>query len=262
MPQAQLFRLGAEVSCTDGACGKVRTLVISPGDDAVTHLVVEQAHQGGPARVVPLALADTGPGKGEIRLHCTRAEFERLDPAETTYLPGDEDYENTGTRWEPAVAWPYYDTQGTMLPGAPGTPGVPGAITRPVTVDAVPDELPGEDEVSRGEHVHATDGDIGHVLGFVVEADSGRVTSVLLREGHLLGRRTVLIPRAAVAEVGWDGFRLNITKEQVKHLPPADVEHPPAGLQAGLPSERRTFAPVRPPRQAATMNSGLELSTG
>ena len=89
-----------------------------------------------------------------------------------------------------------------------------------MTVDAVPDELPGEDEVFRGDHVHATDGDIGHVLGFVVEAGSGRVTSILLREGHLLGRRTVLIPRSAVAEVGADGFRLNITREQVRHLPP------------------------------------------
>jgi len=95
-----------------------------------------------------------------------------------------------------------------------------------VTVDTVPDQLPGEDEVSRGEHVHAKDGDIGHVQGIVVDAASGRVTSVLLREGHLLGRRTVLIPRSAVAEVGADGFHLNITREQVQVLPHADVEHP------------------------------------
>ena len=125
--------------------------------------------------------------------------------------------------------WPYYAPPGGMLPGAPGTPGVPGTIPEPVTVNAVPDELPGEDEVFRGDHVHTADGDIGHVLGFVVEAGSGRVTSILLREGHLLSRRTVLIPRSAVAEVGADGFRLSITREQVRHLPPADAEHTPAG---------------------------------
>ena len=171
-------------------------------------------------------------------------EFEQLDPAEATYFPGDEDYGNYSDGWEPAVAWPYYATTGPLVPGAPGTPGVPGTITGPVTVGTVPDELPGEDEVFRGDHVHATDGDIGHVLGFVIEAGSGRVTSVLLREGHLLGRRTMFIPRSAVAEVGPDGFRLNITREQVRHLPSADVEHPPAGLQAA-----RDLRPARAARR-------------
>jgi hypothetical protein len=189
--------------------------------------------------IVPLGLVDTSPvdtrgagtGKDELQLRCTRAEFERLDPAEAMYLPGDgdEDYENTVGRWEPDVLWPYYGYPGGMLPGAPGTPGVPGTISEPVTVDTVSDQLPGDDEVSRGEQVHATDGDIGHVLGFVVEAGSGRVTSILLRERHLLSRRTVLIPRSAVAEVDADGFRLNITREQVRHLPHADIEQPSAG---------------------------------
>jgi hypothetical protein len=237
MPLAQLFRLEAEVRCADGDCGKLRTLVIRRVDDAVTHLVVEPAQRERPSKIVPLGLVDAslvttggaGTAKDEVRLRCTTAEFERLDSAEATYFPGDEDYENTVGSWEPDDLWPYYASASGMVPGAPGTPGGLGNIPEPVTVDAVPDELPGEDEVFRGDHVHATDGDIGHVLGFVVEAGSGRVTSVLLREGHLLGRRTVLIPRSAVAEVGADGFRLNITREQVRHLPPADDEHLPAG---------------------------------
>ena len=236
MPQARLFRLEAEVRGADGDCGKLMTLVINRGD-AVTHLVVEPVHRAGPSKIVPLGLVDFGgadPGgagtaEGEVRLRCTRAEFEQLDSGEATYFPGDEEYENNAGRWEPDAFWPYYTTTGPLVPGAPGSPGAPGTIPEPVTVDTVPDRLPDEDEVFRGDHVHAADGDIGHVLGFVVEAGSGRVTSILLREGHLLGRRTVLIPRSAVAEVGADGFRLNITREQVRHLPPADVEHLPAG---------------------------------
>jgi hypothetical protein len=69
--------------------------------------------------------------------------------------------------------------------------------------------------------VHAVDGDIGPVRGIVVEPGTGRVTSVLLRERHLLSHRTVLIPRSAVAEVGVDGFHLSITKRQVHDLPEA-----------------------------------------
>jgi PRC-barrel domain len=245
MPQGQLFRLEAGVRCADGDCGTLTTLVINRPADAVTHLVVEPAHREGPGRIVPFGLVDiggAGTAQGEVRLRCTRAEFEQLDPAEATLFPGDEDYENTVGRWEPDALWPYYGPPSGMMPGTPGTPGALGAIPEPVTVDIVSDRLPGEDEVARGEHVHATDGDIGHVLGFVVETGSGRVTSILLREGHLLGRRTVLIPRSAVAEVGADGFRLSITREQVRHLPPVDAEHLPTGLQtvsASIPVQPR-----------------------
>jgi sporulation protein YlmC with PRC-barrel domain len=230
MPQAQFFRLGADVRCADGDCGKVKNLVINRGDDAVTHLVVQHAHRHELATLVPLHLVDAGAAdaKGEVRLRCTMTEFGQLDPAEATvFVGGDENYQMSHelqTSHELTFSWPYY-APGMMSAGAPGRPGDPERVGQIVTEDIVPEELPGEDEVARGEQVHAQDGDVGHVQGIVVDADTGRVTSVLLREGHLLGRRTVLIPRSAIAEVGEFGFNLNITREQVQHLPHADVEH-------------------------------------
>jgi len=228
MTQALLFTLGADVRCADGECGKIKSLVIDPGDDAVTHLVVEPAHRQGLGKLVPLRLVDTGIAhtpKGEVQLRCTMAEFGQLDPAEATYFfPGDEEYEIY--RREPVVSWPYYVPPGATPPEESGGPDDPGEVAQVVTIDTVPDQLPGEDEVSRGERVHAKDGDIGHIQGIVADSGSGRVTSVVLREGHLLGRRTVLIPRSAVAEVGADGFHLHLTKDQVQNLPPADIDHP------------------------------------
>ena len=233
MPETLLFRLGADVRCADGDCGKIRSLVINPGDDTVTHLVVEPAHRHGLGKLVPFRLVDTTLARsasGEVGLGCTVAEFGELDAAEATYVfSGNEDYEFSGNedyeiyRREPAVSWPYYAAPGAM--GGPGLPAEPGEVAQVVTVDIVPDLLPGEDEVSRGEHVHAKDGDVGHVQGIVVDPGTGRVASVLLREGHLRSRRTVLIPRSAVAEVGADGFHLHFTTQQVKSLPPADIDH-------------------------------------
>jgi sporulation protein YlmC with PRC-barrel domain len=231
MPQAQFFRLGADVRCADGDCGTVKSLVIDRGDDAVTHLVVEHHHRRELATLVPLSLVDAGAagtGNGEVRLRCTMAEFGRLDPAEAViFVGGDENYQmshEVQMSHELTFSWPYY-APGMMSAGAPGRPGDPDSVGRVVTEDIVPDEVPGEDEVSRGEQVHAKDGDVGHVQGIVVDADTGRVTSVLLREGHLLGRRTVLIPRSAIAEVGEFGFNLTITREQVQNLPHADAGH-------------------------------------
>jgi sporulation protein YlmC with PRC-barrel domain len=226
MPETLLFRLGADVRCADGDCGKIRSLVINPDDDAVTHLVVEPAHRQGLGKFVPLRLVDTTlaySASGEVRLSCTMAEFGQLDPAEAMYFfPGNKDHEIY--RREPMVSWPYSAPPGAI--GAPGMPAYPEEVAQVVTVDTVPDQLPGEDEVSRGQRVHAKDGDIGRLQGIVVDPGTGRVTSVLLREGHLLSRRTVLIPRSAVAKVGADGFHLYITTQQVQNLPPANIDHP------------------------------------
>jgi hypothetical protein len=226
MPEKQLFRLGADVRCTDGDCGKIKSLVINRGDDTVSHLVVEPAHRQGLGKLVPFGLADgaVAQADGEVRLRCTMGEFGQLDPAEATYFfPGDQDYEVFGG--EPVVSWPYYVPTDPMVPGgAPGTLGSDVDVAQVVTIDTVPDQLPDEDEVSLGARVHAQDGDTGHILGIVVDSGTGLVLSVLLREGHLRNRRTVLIPRTAVAEVGADGFHLNITKQQVRDLPPADTD--------------------------------------
>jgi len=199
MTETTPFTIGADVSCSDGACGKVTRVVVDPVARTVTHLVVEPKH-----------LADAT--AGEIRLRCTLADFGKLDPAEETqFLPGTPGY--PGYDPEQVLWMPYY----SMGMGMGGN-----YIPLTATYDTVPlDEV----EVRRGEHVHATDGHIGKVQGLVIDPDSHRVTHVLLQEGHLWGRKEVAIPIGAVTGVD-DGIRLNITRQQVQDLPPVDIQHP------------------------------------
>ena len=159
MPETRLFRLGADVRCADGHCGQVRSLVSKLAQDAVTHLLVQPGRRRGLARLVPLSLVEAA--NGVIRLRCTIAQYEQLDSPDETYIPpgigGREFYER-----EPVISWPYYAGGAGML-GVPrdAIAGVPQTLTS----DAVPEHLPGEEEIPRGEHVHATDGDIGQVEG-------------------------------------------------------------------------------------------------
>jgi sporulation protein YlmC with PRC-barrel domain len=89
------------------------------------------------------------------------------------------------------------------------------------TPTVVHDVVPlGDTEVGRGEPVHALDGEIGRVQGFLVDPSDQHVTHVLLQEGHLWGRKEVTIPISAVTGVD-AGIRLNITKKQVEDLPPS-----------------------------------------
>src|SRR5215472_11694934 len=71
----------------------------------------------------------------------------------------------------------------------------------------------------------ATDGEIGHVEGLVIDPRNHHVTHVLLQEGHLWGRKEVSIPIGAVTGTE-DGIRLNLTKDDVRDLPPVHIDHP------------------------------------
>ena len=80
-------------------------------------------------------------------------------------------------------------------------------------------------QIRRGDHVHATDGEIGRVQGLVIDQRSHNVTHVLLQEGHLWGRKDVAIP-ISVVDTTVDGTQLKIAKQDVQDLPPVDISHP------------------------------------
>jgi sporulation protein YlmC with PRC-barrel domain len=213
MPETT-FTIGADAGCSDGLCGEVTRVVVDPVARTVTHLVVEPKGRQGLGRLVPLGLVD-GTG-GEIRLRCSREEFERLEPAEETqFVPGTRGYQAYGP--EQLLIWPYASLGGVAVAG-----DTVSGVSQTVTYDTVP---LGEVEVRRDEPVHATDGHIGHVEGLVIDPRSHHVTHVLLKEGHLWGRKEVAIPISAVTGVE-DGIRLSISKHEVQALPPVDIEHP------------------------------------
>jgi len=225
------FTIGAETSCSDGTCGKVTRVIVDPVAKEVTHLVVEPEHRQGLGRLVPLRLIDAT--ASPIRLGCTQAEFEQLDPAEETrFLPGTSGYAGYGPGQ--VGYWPYYGLGGPldMADGgvSGGLTGIGGGIvSQTVTTDTVPQ---GEVEVRRGDPVEATDGDIGRVQGLVIDRGTRHVTHVLLQEGHLWGRKEVAIPIGAVDSTG-DRIRLRISKREVQDLPPVDVDHPGASAGPG-----------------------------
>ena len=254
MAETRLFTIGTETSCADGTCGTVKRVVVDPVARTVTHLVVKPRLVNVTDRLVPLDLVVEGT-PDTIRLRCTIAEFERLDPAvETEFMPNTVEY--PGYASDQVYTRPFYSLSGTML-----TQRVPKTATR----DTVP---LGEVDVRRGDHVHATDGDIGKIQGLVIDAANRHVTHVLLQEGHVWGRKEVAIPISAVTDVS-GCIRLNLTRQQVGDLPPVDIEHPP---------DRVTRRPVSrltgPPRQvgagrlptatskAACASSRVESSVG
>jgi sporulation protein YlmC with PRC-barrel domain len=221
------FTIGAAVTGRDGDIGKLTRVVVDPIARSVTHLVVEPKNLEGLTRLVPIGLVEAATPE-QIKLSAGTADFEQLDPAEETqflpFQPGSPHWSEDEQQYAPGevLSWPYYSLALEGRGFGPGSMGVTGALPLAVTYDKVP---LGEVAFQRGEHVHATDGEIGRVQGLVIDTSDQHVTHVLLQEGHLWGRKEVAIPISAVAEVD-DGIRLNISKHDVQDLPPVDIAQP------------------------------------
>ncbi len=227
MSEITQFSIGNEVSCSDGVCGDLRRVVVDPVAKTLTHLVVEPKHGDGKGHLVPIDLVTAA--AEEIELRCTTAEFAALPEAEETqFLPGAKG--EWGYEQDHVLSWPYYGAvMGSM--GAMGGMSSMGGLdrmggmdvgtgTQVTTSDVIPE---GEVEVRRGEHVHASDGTIGRVQGLVIDPSDHHVTHVLLDEGHLWGARQVAIPISAVTDVK-NGVRLNLSKDEVRDLPPVEID--------------------------------------
>jgi hypothetical protein len=218
MSEPTEFAIGSEVSCSDGVCGDLTRVVVDPVARVLTHLVVEPKHGREKGRLVPVALvSSTSQG---VLLAYTRAEFDELEEAEETQLlPGGTG--QWGYDQNQMLSWPYYGL------GGGGALSMGGSVMmrdpdRPLVVTN--DRVPlGEVEVRRGDHVFATDGAIGRVQGLVIHPGDHGVTHVLLDEGHLWGQKRVAIPISAVKDAV-DGVRLNLTKDEVRDLPPVEVD--------------------------------------
>jgi sporulation protein YlmC with PRC-barrel domain len=182
-------------------------VLINPVVDQVTHLVVREDSSPHTEYIVAVdsvteTTADT------IRLRCSKAELDKMDPfIQTTFVEDKVPYRNYGPSGGVYGIGSYY-----YLP----------YVTHETTVQ-VPVEHrqipPGEFAVRRGTRVEATDGYVGHVDEFVVNPENGHITHLVMREGHLWGQKDVIIPLSAMGDTRGDTVFLELDKHQIESLP-------------------------------------------
>ncbi len=219
MTDTAAYEIGARVSCSDGACGKLDRVVLDPISRVLTHLVVQPRGAIERGRLVPIDLVASATQE-DIHLRSSLAEFNKLEEAEETHFLTEADPE-LGYGADEVLAWPYYGLGMTGMGGlgvaGTGMVGMPPSITT--------DRIPvGELDVRRGEPVHASDGHVGGVQGLVIDPRDHHVTHLLLQEGHLWGKKQVAIPIGAITHVGDDDIRVNLTRDQIRDLPPVNLD--------------------------------------
>jgi len=219
------YDIGSAVSCRGERCGHLVCVVVDPVAERLTHLIVV-ARDGTAGRLVPVELAK--PGADGIALDCSKEEFAHLEPSVATHFlnaadvlndPDAEKHYGAGAGEGEVVYWPFYG-----LAPAGGAMSQTGMEPLATPHMAIEDRVPaGEVRIRRGEPVAARDGHIGHVRGLVVDPADESVTHVLLDEGHLWGHKRVAIPVGAVLGIDAEGVSVELTKHQIKDLPPVEV---------------------------------------
>jgi len=199
--------LNAQVECTDGACGRSVYVLINPIIDQVTHFIVKEDSSLNTEYVVPVDFV-TETKSDTIRLRCSKAELEKMDPFVKTKIIEEK---------LPEMISSY--TGGTYGAGSFSyLPYVTPAMTVQIPVEhlQIP---PGELAVTRGTRVEATDGFVGKVDEFVVNPENGHITHLVMREGHLWGKKDVIIPLSALGDTREDTVFLKLNKQQIESLP-------------------------------------------
>jgi hypothetical protein len=162
----------------------------------VTHLVVKEKDAPHTERLVPIDLVtETTPHL--IRLRCAKDELAHLQP----FLKVEVVEEKI----------PHYVPDSYLMP-------IEIPETKWVTVrrEAIP---AGEVAVRQGARVEATDGHVGRLDEFLVDPVTEHVTHLVMREGHLWGKKDVNIPVSGIDHLEENAIYLKLDREQVRALP-------------------------------------------
>lgn len=194
----------ADVVCTDGVVGKSSYIIIDLVTEVVTHFVVKVKEQKG-EYLVSLDLVKHADREG-IQLDCTKEQVYALYPFHEGYFNGYDAY--SGSPPIPAMG---VEPSSTMY----HPHRTADAVTGEPEVHASVVEL----AVKKGADVLATDARVGVVDELVIDADTHRVTHLVLRQHHLLKDKEISIPVSAIRGVDMDTVFLKIDKDAVEALP-------------------------------------------
>jgi uncharacterized membrane protein len=207
--------LNAEVECTDGSCGQSTCLIVNPLSETVTHVVVREKWMPHTEFMVPLdRVVDTS--SEAIKLACTIAEFRQMESFVGTHYVESSHYQPY-YGWDTMMAYPY------AVP--------PEGVDLPAEYERVP---PGQLAVHRGTYVQATDGLVGQVDELLIDPESGHITHLVLRKGHLWGKKVLTLPVSEIDHTDDENVYLKLDKQTVSSLPAIPLKLRPDSPEVDL----------------------------
>lgn len=199
--------LDAGVQCSDGECGTTMSLVVNPVSRTVTHVAIhDEKLPNSATRLVP-SQEVVSVTKDQITLKCTREDVAGMHPFLVDNL-----VQQSPSGWA----------------NRPGTAYSARYVFNDTAYTSVQEQdIPkGELSLVSGMHVETRDGKKGKLTELVLDPNSGQITHLLVREGHLWNKKDLAIPVDDVDLFDGDTIYLKLDERAVRELPDIPVKHP------------------------------------
>jgi sporulation protein YlmC with PRC-barrel domain len=218
------------IHATDGMIGEVSDLYFDDEDWAIRYLVVDTGNWLAGRRVLisPLAIGHLDWMAQQLSVSLTKARVEG-SPDIDTRKPVSRQHEAAYLGY---YGYPYY-WGGAGLWGIGAYPGsllTEGRFederkTRRTLATKISDDCHlRSSKVVIGNHVHATDGDIGHVEDLLVDDQTWAIRYMIVDTSNWWGGHHVLVAPQWIEAVSWPEARVSVrlTRQAVKDAPPYD----------------------------------------
>lgn len=223
--------VGFELRARDGVIGEVKDLYFDDEQWRLRYFVVETGAWLKKRRVLisPEAVHAPEWDSGILPVDLTQEQV-RESPSIETYRPvSRRDEESLRLHY----GWPFYWGAGFSSPGLifPGTSTVQTSLPAVKTNSAVPRASSGDPhlrsiEEVNGYHIHATDGEIGHVGDFLIDDRTWDIRYVVVDTKNWLPGKKVVVSPWWITEVKWvdSEIVIDLARETVKASPDYDPE--------------------------------------
>ncbi|MEO8772679.1 MAG: PRC-barrel domain-containing protein [Ferruginibacter sp.] len=195
--------LGFAMGATDGEIGTLEEIYFDDNNWAVHYLVVKTGSWlfGRKVLISPQALKSIDWGKEHLVVNLTKVQIEK-SPDIDTDKPVSRQQEIALYQH---YAWQRYGGNGFYAGGVWAV-----LPTAPVYDEAIVTKENNSDNVHlrssatvTGYHIHATDGEIGHVNDFIIDDENWHVLYIVIDTHNFIGGKKVLIPVINIKEVQW-----------------------------------------------------------
>jgi len=186
--------------------GTSKYVILDPANFKVTHLVVRPDNGSYlDERLIPIQWVQQA-FPNEIELSVGIKEFE-----------GAERFTETKSTSELQHLLGYYSFSYSTWPAVP-------AFNLPLVLNK---KVPkGELALQHETEVLATDGNVGYLDEFVVSVPNYRILELILRHGHLLGKKDIAVPVTDIDQISDDGIiHLDLDKDTVEQFPEVDLNN-------------------------------------
>jgi hypothetical protein len=200
---------GNQLGASDGDIGQVKDFYFDDQNWAIRYLVADTGTwlPGRQVLLSPFSLGRLDQAERILRVNLTRKQIEN-SPSIDLHKPVSRQYEEEYYRY---FGWPYY-WEGSALWGLNGVPILerpPKPLPRQPATPSDPQAKPTDSHLRsaqavNGYHFRTGDEIIGHVCDFMMDAGSWAIGQLVIKTGHRLSGKEVLIPTKAVDRISYE----------------------------------------------------------